>query len=297
MSTNLREADAIVTAEGVLQEKTLKVEYVDGIPSISGNIVLKVSDTNTITFSTKMSSKTKKGEDNKVYAGLVTVMNEYKSIADVGEENADRISIDRGQMRPAYMVKSGREGIFYQANFFNRISAGETITPHADFEIEVYIDSVVPEQYASGDKQGEETGRAVVHAWLPTYNGIEPIDLIAPKDIAEAVMDQYSKGMTVKFFGDIVNSRVEKKSVTQVKIGKPKETTSITYTNELIITGATDAYEDEAKIFDKEAVQLAKQEREARIAEKKAQASSSSSSSNSWQQKSAAPDAGRKLPF
>lgn len=298
MSTNLREADAIVTAEGILQEKTLKVEYDNGVPFISGNIVLKVSDTNTITFSTRQSSKTKKGEDNKIYGGLVTVMNEYKSIADVGEEGADRIRITNGQMRPSYMARSGREGIFYQANFYNRINAGDPVNPHADFEVEVYVDSVVPEQYTSGDKQGEETGRVIVHGWLPTYSGIEPVDLIAPKDIAEAVADLYSKGMTGKFYGDIVNSRVEKKSVTQVRIGKPKETTSVTYTNELIITGATEPYpEDDKNAFDKEAVQLAKQERETRIEEKKAQVSSNGSSNNSWQQKSAAPDTGRKLPF
>ena len=296
MSTNLREADAIVSAEGILQEKTLKIEYDNGVPYISGNITIKIDDINTITFNARQSSKTKKGEPNKVYNGLVTVMNDYKSVAEVGEENADRIRINNGQLRPAYMARSGREGIFYQANFYNRVNGDEALTPHAEFEVELYIDSVIPEQYTTGDKAGEETGRAIVRGWLPTYSGIEPVDLVATADIAGDIADLYTKGTTGRFYGNIINSRIEKKTVTPVRIGKPKETTSVTYTNELVITGATEPYtEDSNKTFDKEAVQLAKQERESRIEEKKATAGSTASANGNWQQK--APDSGRKLPF
>lgn len=304
MSTNLKEGKAIVTAEGILQENTLKVEDINGVEQISGNIILKVSDTNSITFNVRQAAKIKNkrddgSDDNKSYPGLVTVMNDYKSIAKDGEEAADIVRISNGQIRPSYMVRSDREGIFYQSNFFNRVVRGESEPNfHADFEIELYVDAVVPELYKDEAHAGEETGRAIVKGWLPTYSGIEPITLIAPKEdgIAEAVMDIYTPGCTATFYGNIVNSRITKTSVIPVRIGKPKETTSTTYVNELVITGASDPYEENA--FDREAVRLAIQERASRIEQQKAQTQNGNANNRNTGATGFTPaPSGRQLPF
>lgn len=279
MSTNLKEATAKVTVVGLLAEKDLKVESANGVDIISGSVTIKVSDTDSIQFRVKQASKRsdgKKGytsEDNKVYPGLVTVMNEYKSIADVGEADADRIAVISGQIKPYFSVQNDREHLSYQTNFFSR-DRGVKDDNKAEFEVEIFIKAIVPEVYTSGEKQGDETGRAIVKGLLPTYSGIETIDLVAPAEdgIADAILSDYTPGQTVRFFGDVINRKVEKTTTVPVKIGKPKVTTSVTYTNELVITGASEAYDGETgdtAPYDVNAIKQAMTERDSRIAELK----------------------------
>ena len=94
--TNIRQAETAVKVMGILAEKNLKIEKENNIDKITGYLTIKTSDINFIRFNVNCSSKKKDGGDNSMYAGLVTVMNEYKAIADdgVGEENADKIYVD-----------------------------------------------------------------------------------------------------------------------------------------------------------------------------------------------------------
>lgn len=301
MSTNLREANSVVRVEGMLAEKNLEVETKNGVRIISGSVTIKISDTDSIQFRVRQAEKKSDGhggytnEDNKVFSGIETVLNDYHSIAEVGEENADRIRVLQGQIRPYYSTQSKRENVGYQSSFFNRVGEdkGEN---KAEFELELFIHSIVPEVYTSGDKQGEETGRAIIKGWMPTYNGIEPMELVAPKEdgIASAIMGgDYEPGQTATFYGDIINRRVVKTVTKPVQIGKPKTVTNTTYTNELIITGVTAPYDAEAgeQPFDKDAVAQAIAERESRIAEQAKNASKSSSTANKPK------SSGRSLPW
>ena len=100
--TNLRQADAKVVVEGYVSEKDLNiVRGDDGINSIRGSLTVKTSEDNFVRFSVICKEKTNRGTENKAYAGLVTVMNEYKSIADVGAEEADYINkqLKRGSLK------------------------------------------------------------------------------------------------------------------------------------------------------------------------------------------------------
>ena len=215
---------------------------------------------------------TKAGKENLAWAGIVTVMNEYKSIAAVGAEDADKVRVN-GDIN-LYRSQNGNDVVSYKSNFFSRVvEFDDTNTPCAEFEVEMFISSILPEM----DKEGEETGRLIVSGWVPTYNGIEPIKLIADEEVASAVDSTFEPGQTVTFYGNIVNSRVETITEIPVAIGKPRREVKVSYKNELVITGASEAYEEGVtpeKPYDAGTIKAAIQERENRIEEQKNKAQS-----------------------
>lgn len=308
MATNLKEANTNIVAEGILAEKNLKIEQNGKAQILSGTLTIKVSDTDTIAFRVRQASLKSDGkggykdEENKVFNSVKTVMDEYKSIAEVGEEEADRIRVANGQLAPYFNATSNREVMGYRASFFNRI-ADRKVDPKAMFDVELFVSAIVPETYTSGDNQGDETGRAIIKGWMPTYNGIEPVELIAPAEdgIAKAILedDAYQPGVTVAFSGNVVNRRIEKTVETPVRIGKPKVTTTVTYTNELIITGASAPYSEDDnrnQPYDKNAIKEAITEREARNTEAIAKAKKNSNNGSASTVNKPA-SSGRALPW
>ena len=91
METNLRQADAKVSVCGVVSDKKLEMKTENGVRTIEGTITIKTSDTNFVQMRIRCADKKKDGTENKTFAGVMTVMNEYKAIADVGEDEADRV--------------------------------------------------------------------------------------------------------------------------------------------------------------------------------------------------------------
>lgn len=242
METNLRQAETKVVLEGVVAEKSMAVEADKdtGIDRIRGYIVVRTSPTNLVRVNVNSSKMTKNGTESKTYAGLLTVMNEYRSIADDGEDGADIVRITNGTLNPYRSRQNGNEIISFTTNFFNRVQSKEEYNPRAEFELEGCIKSILPEV----NSDGEETGRLKVCVWMPTYSGIEPIEMIAPEDIADAVSDAFEVGQTARFYGEIINDRKVTKIEIPVAIGKPKIETRTVYRNEMLITGATEPYED-----------------------------------------------------
>ena len=276
--TNLRQANTKATAVGLLTDKKLeiKTDPKDGEKHIEGTVTVKTSDKNFVTFSVYSKEKKKNGEENKAYAGLVTVMNEFQSVADVGD-NADYIRVN-GQLNP-YRGQNGNEVIGYRGSFFNRIRNTENIEPEACFETEMFIQSIVPEMGKDADGEMTETGRLKITGWVPTYNGIEPVDLIVPEDLADACENTYEPGQTVEFYGDIINNSIEETIEKPVAFGKPKIEVRRTYVNELIVTGGSDAYEDEEgdhAPYDADAIKGAIADRNAAIEEAKNKAKNGS---------------------
>lgn len=280
--TNLRQANTKATAVGLLTDKKLeiKTDPKDGEKHIEGTVTVKTSDKNFVTFSVYSKEKKKNGEENKAYAGLVTVMNEFQSVADVGD-NADYIRVN-GQLNP-YRGQNGNEVIGYRGSFFNRIRNAENIEPEACFETEMFIQSIVPEMGKDADGEMTETGRLKITGWVPTYNGIEPVDLIVPEDLADACENTYEPGQTVEFYGDIINNSIEETIEKPVAFGKPKKEVRRTYVNELIVTGGSDAYEDEEGDhvpYDADAIKGAIADRNAAIEEAKNKAKNGAGAGN-----------------
>ena len=273
--TNLRQANAKATAVGVVSEKDLKIITEDGKNKVTGHITVKTSDVNFVKYNVNVNEKTKTGTDNKTYAGIQTVMNEYKSIAEVGEEEATKVRVT-GDISP-FTGKNGEKIVSYKSNFFNRLKADEEFEPHAEFAVEVFISDISPEL----DNEGVETGRLAVSGWMPTYNGIEPIDLVAEGEVAQAVDSGFEVGQTVEFYGDI-NNRIETVTEIPVKIGKPRRKVKVDYKSDLIITGASEPYEEGITPevpYVADTIKAAIQERANRLEEAKAKAQSGAKAS------------------
>ena len=279
--TNLRQANSKATAVGLLADKKLeiKTDPKTGEKYIQGTVMVKTSDKNFVTFTVYSKAKKKEGGDNSTYAGLVTVMNEFRSIADAGD-NADYIRAN-GQLNP-YRGQNGNEIISYRGSFFNRIRNVENVVPEANFEVEIFIQSITPEMGKDADGEMSETGRLKISGWMPTYNGIEPVDLIVPEDLADACDNTYESGQTVEFYGDIINNSIEETIEKPVAFGKPKKEVHRTYINELIVTGGSEPYDGDEETdkdhvpYDRGAIEGAIAERNTAIEEAKNKAKNGS---------------------
>ena len=281
--TNLRQANTKATAVGLLTDKKMeiKTDPKTGEKHIEGTVTVKTSDKNFITFTVYSKEKKNDKTDNKTYAGLVTVMNEFQSVAEVGDENADYIRVN-GQLNP-YRGQNGNEIVGYRGSFFNRIRNIENLETDASFEVEMFIQSIVPEMGKDADGEMSETGRLKITGWVPTYNGIEPVDLIVPEDLADACENTYEPGQTVEFYGDIINNSIEEIIEKPVAFGKPKKEVRRTYINELIVTGGSEPYDGDEETdkdhvpYDRGAIEGAIAERNTAIEEAKNKAKSGSS--------------------
>ena len=237
--TNLRQANAKATAVGIVSDKNLEIKTENGIRRIEGTITVKTSDTNFVVWHVRCPEKKNDGSENKVFTGMMTVYNEYKSIAEVGEDEADRVRVS-GQINLFRSANTGQEIVSYTSNFFNRVKNGQVIEPKAEFEIEVFIKAIVPEI----TKDGEETGRVKINGWVPTYRGIEPVELIVPEENASDVESIYEPGQTATFYGDINQNTVFTTVEKAMAFGKKKETKT-EFINDLIVTGGSPAYDGE----------------------------------------------------
>ena len=124
--TNLRLAENEVQVTGILTEKELN-ESMDknNQPVIKGTVTIKTSDLNFVKINVYASKYTKDKRENPAFTGLQTVINEYKSVAEVGTEEATRLSVRKGQLQ--FRTFAGRDGnivnaMQYSSNYFNTSS-------------------------------------------------------------------------------------------------------------------------------------------------------------------------------
>ena len=269
--TNLRQADAKVTVVGIVSDKKLEMKTENGVRTIEGTITIKTSDTNFVQMRVRCADKKKDGTENKAFAGVMTVMNEYKSIADNGADEADRVRTS-GQINLFRNNNNGNEIVSYTSNFFNRIKSNQTYEPKAEFEVEMYIKTLVPEM----NKDGEETGRYKIVGWIPTFNGIEPLELFVPEELADVVSNTYEPKQTARFYGEIVQNVTYETIERPMAFGVKKETKA-NFINELVVTGGSPAYnaETEEEVvkggnqipYNPDTIQAAIEERDRRIKE------------------------------
>lgn len=272
METNLRQANTRADVVGVVAEKKLEIVNEDGKNKIKGYVTVKTSDVNFVRFNVNVNEKTKTGKDNKTYAGIQTVMNEYKSIAEAGED-ATKVRVS-GNINP-FTNQNGEKSIMYNGNFFNRVKNEDDFEPKSEFSVEMYISGINPEF----DAEGCTTGRVIVEGWLPTYNGIEPLELVAEQQIGQAIESSFEVNQTVEFYGEIINNRVETITEIPVKIGKPRKKITTNIKNELLITGASEPYEKgitQELPYETDVIRAAIQERANKIKEAKAKTNNTS---------------------
>ena len=272
-----------VKIEGILSEIDLEAgSYVkDGktIEKIGGSIKVRVTqmlngenvelDIPVYMFANKL---TNKGTPNPAYASIERVMNEYKSIAAVGIDAADRVRITGANIRMNEYYGQGDKLNSYpriNASFVTKITDMSKFAPEATFSAIFAIGNMGYET----DKDGVQIpDRFKIRGIMPQYGGsVDVIDFFATSpNVIDAVSSYWEQGDTVKINGKLNFSSKTEETVVQVDFGEPRIERKTVSVSELIITGGSQTPLEGDFAFDMDEIQSALEARQARLAELKA---------------------------
>ncbi|MBW8279971.1 MULTISPECIES: hypothetical protein [Bacillus] len=257
--TVLREASNVVTIEGILAE----VKHTEWKSGKGLNIELDIEVAPNEVHTVKGFSKYKKadGTDNAIAKGYQTIISEYKSIAEHGRDEADKVRITQGKIGLNEYYSQGILKAYPQltTNFVNRLDANEEFNPRAEFDVELFVKNVTEEKV-----KGEETGRVNLNGYIPLYGGkVIPFEFVVTKEGSQYVENNYEKGSTVNVFGKIINFKEQKVTTKTAAFGEDKKEITINSKREYLITGGNDPYDEDSKnAFNADAIKKALTERE-----------------------------------
>ena len=279
----LRQAENKCRIEGVLSEIELdyKSFVKDGktVEAIGGSI--KIQTVQTINgedieieipvqmFSMKYTSK---GSLNPAYENIERVMKEYKSIAAVGAEEADKVRITSGQIQMNEYYPAGSEKLVsfprISASFITKVTKPGEYKPCATFEAEF---AVASKQFEV-DREGNETDRYKITAILPQYGGrVDVVPMVSVNEnVTNAISEYWNEGDTVRASGKLLFSAKVEKIIIPVDFGEPQESIKTTNISDLLITGGSQEPLSGEFAFDGAEIQAALAERKVRLEEQKA---------------------------
>lgn len=266
LKDTLREAQNTVTIAGVLKAINLEVKEKDGKRAIAGTLEIETGENDSQTVRVYVSELTKAGTENKAWAGMKTVMETYKSQADYGDE-ADVVIITGGKIGVNdYKGRDGqmKESVQINANFINRArNAEELAMREAKASVEMFLTSVTNEV----NRDGEDTGRAVVKGLVPVYGGkVIPLTFVVEAGKkADYVTANYERGNTILAHVKLVNSLEIRKVEQEVDFGEPEIKVYKNFKNEMQLTGGKKYEEENPNAYDVELIKKAMTEREAML--------------------------------
>lgn len=275
----LKQTENTVFVEGILsainlEEKTYKRDGVD-VPFIGGDVIVKVKqeingvptemDIPLNVFAPKM---TKAGTVSKVYLGVQDVMEKYTSIAASSEEEADRVRISGADLRMNEFATQDLTIISRPAihtNFINKAPKGQNTIDKGEFEIVGAVASIKDVLDSEGNPV--EPRKIEVKLIVPQYRGIDVIPFTTqnPEIInyfENNINQDETRFDTIKVLGKLNFSTETFIKQEEVAVGEPREIVKTRYTQELVITGASDPYPEEASLS-MEDIRQAKIERDA----------------------------------
>ena len=255
-----------ITAKGILAEKNLEIKQTKtGKTYINGTIVVKTGENELHKFKVNTYEKTKDGSINAMYTGLVTVMNEHKSIASHGDD-ADAVEV-----RAQFDVDDykGRDGgmVCYVSKVVSTVKRipKEGLETEAKGTVHVFIEKSRMEI----TKEGDETGRAVVNGYVRKFNGeLFPVDfkLANPKGVELFVHSgNIERGALYECNFDLVNETITRTVTEEMDFGEPVVKTFSSTVNENLIISARRG--DEALAYTTEEFNKALVERELKLKE------------------------------
>lgn len=280
----LRDAENRFDVVGILAEKKLEVKTFANGEAIVGDLVVKTGETSFIKLKVFTSRMTKAGVESKSFVAFSTVMNEYKSIAETGnEETADKVTafgkITEGkpflnQQGEVVVSKSN------QVSFISRITDMAKYQPKASWQGEVFVQGYKSE-LKKEDEDLVETGRKLMQVVVPTYGGkVFPMELVLVdidnNGCIEFFEENVKRNSTVKVYCDLVNT-TEKvvQGATSGGFGRKEPQVFTKTINEKVVVGADDVYpdyeegEETQKAYDPQAITQALAIREQLIEETK----------------------------
>jgi len=190
----LRQLENNVEIIGTLKSKDLEVRTSKkGNRYMSGRLVIASK------FDGKIQEQTVRVfvmESSKLFKGAETVKNEYKSIEEHGEENADRIKVVGELSLNEYYNQQGNLVQFNEVRgvFFNRLDKENNQPDKAIASIETVVEGFVEKL----DKDQLPTGDYEVHGFTVGWgnNVIELKNVVIGKELAQSFMDLYQPGST-----------------------------------------------------------------------------------------------------
>ena len=207
-----------IVVQGILKEKKLELKSSEKGEFISGSVIIKTKDGSEIIvklFANKYSinKTTNEQTENKLYANLLKVKDQYISEAEIAANNltdktptivmAKGASFDKNDY---YNTKLNRvvEGIVIKAMAIDEIAA-DKVAPNATFEITAYMQKMSDEI-----KDDLPTGRQKCTLLFPVYLGkLAAIDVIATDKLSNLLVSE-GTGNTYTFYGNIKNIFNEK---------------------------------------------------------------------------------------
>lgn len=286
-NTTLKALKNTVDVIGRVKEVNLELGTTrDGKENIKGNVVVLVKenvngearshDIRVRVYSNKFK---RDGNINGLYTGYETVMNEYKSIADVGDKKeADLVHVQGSLELNEYISQDGTKRSSNQVSgkFFNRITTDDVKRgrgPKAVATVEAVVEGIKDEL----DQDGLPSGNKKLSAFNVDFFGelrenskpVIPFEAIVPENLADAFDDLYDTGDTGKFSLKINNYAEEatEEDVQEVSgFGSTEGLSEVkrNFVNNLEVIGGTEAYQ-EPRAYNDEQIAEAKQFRQKAI--------------------------------
>lgn len=251
----LRQALNDVEVVGIAQESTLeKKEFKDKVTgqpytAIMGDVTVKITEEESQIVSYFEKELTKKGELNKNFKALTTIMNEMVTIADVAQGLAEgepsRIVCQGSLTLNEYKGTDGEIKSFAKINGAYSPSRHKedkhgAYNPRATFDIEGIVKATVAET----DKDENETGRLKIQLYVPVYGGkVIPLTFVTNENLPQGgkdyLTDNFVPRASVRVYGDLVNKSI--KIEREIESGFGENKIDITYerTREFVATGGT----------------------------------------------------------
>lgn len=237
-----------LTVVGTLSEVSLELGTDrDNNEIIKGSIRVQVKQddkVNVITLNVYNRKFTKKGTENKLYAGMKTVMEEYVSLQDTNgdEEKADRVSVNGDLSYNVYSPdgQAVNESNRFRATTLHRVNDKKDLEDGAFGQIPAVIESYEEEL----DSEDNPTGLYKVKALTVGYNGRvgRIMDLRVKDDLIGDMQGFFPEGSTGMLYFNILNYViVEKRNVDSDGGGSFGQIHEVVQTNsyvrQLMVTG------------------------------------------------------------
>ena len=276
----LREAKNAVYVEGILSEIDAnygsRVANGKTINYISGKIIVRAEDiVNGAPVTSEVpiniyANELKKGtnDKNKLYLGFETVINEFKSIAAVGLEQADAVRISGASLQQnVFYNTDGKENNYTQirANFIKRIPRSN-LKPQVNFVAEIFFAG----HRDIEDEEGMPSGKIEITGVVPIYGGRIEVHKFTTSnpDVVDFFTSSVQKYDTLQVNGQGVFTSEEIVRTIPVAVGEPPVRTYTKRHQEFLIEYCSFPYDDDLA-FDVDEIAAAKAVYEARLAEKK----------------------------
>lgn len=135
-------------------------------------------------------------ESSKLFKGIETVKNEYKSIEEVGEEEADRIRVTGELDFNQYYNREGKLVEFNEIRgvFFNRLDVMDESEDRAIATIDTVVEGIIDKMDQDGLPTGEKEIKGFSVGW--GNNVIQLRDVIIKEELAEGMENLYQPGST-----------------------------------------------------------------------------------------------------